>query len=36
VVGFDFVESYGGKVILLPLIDNISTSNIINRIKEKF
>jgi len=36
VVGFDFVESYGGKVILLPLIDNISTSNIINKIKEKF
>jgi len=36
VVGFDFVESYGGKVSLLPLIDNISTSNIINRIKEKF
>lgn len=36
VVGFDFVESYGGKVSLLPLIDNISTSNIINKIKEKF
>ena len=36
VVGFDFVESCGGKVKLIPLIKNISTSNIINRIKEKF
>ena len=36
VVGYDFVESYGGRVVLLPLIDTISTSNIINRIKEKF
>ena len=36
VVGYNLVESYGGKVVLLPLIDTISTSNIINRIKEKF
>ncbi len=36
VVGYDLVESYGGKVVLLPLIDTISTSNIINIIKEKF
>jgi len=36
VIGHDIVESYGGKVSLIPLIDNISTTDIINKIKEKF
>jgi D-beta-D-heptose 7-phosphate kinase/D-beta-D-heptose 1-phosphate adenosyltransferase len=34
VVGHDIVESYGGKVSLIPLVDNTSTSAIIKRIKE--
>ena len=36
VVGHDIVESYGGKVELLPLLENTSTSTIINRIKEHY
>lgn len=35
VVGRDFVESYGGKVVLAPLVKGISTSNIVSRIVEK-
>ena len=35
VVGHKIVESYGGTVSLIPLVDNISTSTIINRIKGK-
>lgn len=34
VVGHDIVESYGGTVSLIPLVDNASTSSIIKRIKE--
>ncbi|MGR3179289.1 MAG: D-glycero-beta-D-manno-heptose 1-phosphate adenylyltransferase [Candidatus Anammoxibacter sp.] len=34
VVGREFVESYGGKVILAPLVKGISTSNIVSRIVE--
>ncbi|MHB9029749.1 MAG: D-glycero-beta-D-manno-heptose 1-phosphate adenylyltransferase [Candidatus Latescibacterota bacterium] len=34
VVGHDIVESWGGKVSLIPLVDNTSTSAIIKRIKE--
>jgi D-beta-D-heptose 7-phosphate kinase/D-beta-D-heptose 1-phosphate adenosyltransferase len=34
VVGWDFVESYGGRVALAPLIDGRSTSNVIQRILE--
>ncbi|MFC1489594.1 hypothetical protein ACFL6K_00120 [Candidatus Latescibacterota bacterium] len=36
VVGLDILESYGGEVALLPLIDNILATNIIKTIKEKF
>ncbi|MFC1528662.1 D-glycero-beta-D-manno-heptose 1-phosphate adenylyltransferase [Candidatus Latescibacterota bacterium] len=36
VVGHDFVKSYGGKVHLMPIVNNMSTSAIINRIKENF
>ncbi len=36
VVGHDVVESYGGKVALIPLVDNASTSQIINRIRERY
>ena len=32
VVGADFVKSYGGEVVLLPLTTGLSTSNIINKI----
>ena len=35
VVGYDIVESYGGSVELLPLVENMSTSALINRIKEQ-
>ncbi len=35
VVGHKIVESYGGTVSLIPLIDSVSTSTIINRIKGK-
>ena len=34
VAGHEIVESYGGKVSLVPLVDNASTSAIIRRIKE--
>lgn len=34
VVGHDVVESYGGKVSLIQLVDNASTSSIIKRIRE--
>ncbi len=33
VVGRDFVESYGGKVAIIPFIEGRSTTNIINKIK---
>ncbi len=36
VVGHDIIESYGGKVVLLPLLENMSTTNIIRTIREKF
>ncbi len=36
VVGLDIVESYGGSVVLLPLVENMSTSALINRIKEQY
>ncbi|MGR3219531.1 MAG: D-glycero-beta-D-manno-heptose 1-phosphate adenylyltransferase [Candidatus Anammoxibacter sp.] len=32
VVGREFVESYGGKVVLAPLVKGVSTSNIVSRI----
>jgi D-beta-D-heptose 7-phosphate kinase/D-beta-D-heptose 1-phosphate adenosyltransferase len=34
VVGHDVVESYGGRVSLIPLVDDASTSAIIRRIRE--
>jgi len=34
VVGWDFVESYGGRVALAPLVDGLSTSAVIQRILE--
>ena len=36
VVGWDLVESYGGRVALAPLIDGRSTSNVIERILEAY
>ncbi|MCL5674361.1 MAG: D-glycero-beta-D-manno-heptose 1-phosphate adenylyltransferase [Candidatus Omnitrophica bacterium] len=35
VVGYDFVEKYGGKIVLLPLVKGISTSEIIKKIKNE-
>jgi len=32
IVGQEFVESYGGKVITAPMVEGISTSNILERI----
>lgn len=32
VVGSEFVESYGGKVVLAPLVEGVSTTNILSRI----
>jgi len=36
VVGWDLVESYGGRVALAPLIDGRSTSNVIERILDAY
>jgi len=33
VVGSDFVESYGGRVVLAPLVEGKSSTTIIERIK---
>ncbi len=35
VVGRAFVESYGGRVVLLPLVPGYSTSKIIERIRQR-
>jgi len=35
VIGGAFVESYGGRVVLAPIIEGISTSDIVQRILEK-
>ena len=34
IVGADFVKSYGGKVITIPLVENFSSSSIIKKIAE--
>jgi len=33
IIGEDFVIANGGKVVRIPLVENISTTNIINKIK---
>ena len=33
VVGNDYVTSYGGKVVIVPTVDDFSTTSIINRMK---
>ena len=35
VVGAPFVHSYGGEVKLIPLVDGISTSTLVNRITQR-
>ncbi len=35
VVGSEFVESYGGKVVLAPFVEGVSTTNIVSRIINK-
>jgi D-beta-D-heptose 7-phosphate kinase/D-beta-D-heptose 1-phosphate adenosyltransferase len=35
VLGRDIVESYGGRVELIPITEEISTTQIINTIKKK-
>lgn len=32
VIGKDFVENYGGKLVLIPFVEGYSSSNIINKI----
>jgi len=34
VVGKDFVESYGGKVEIVPIVEGLSTSQLIDKIRE--
>lgn len=34
VVGWDYVESYGGKVVLLDLVPGESTTNLVNRMNQ--
>ncbi len=36
VVGREFVESYGGRVVLAPLVEGISTTDIVSRILERY
>lgn len=36
VVGRDFVESYGGQVVLAPLVKGISTTDIVSRIINRY
>ena len=33
IVGQEFVENYGGKVLTAPLVEGVSSTNIIERIK---
>lgn len=35
VVGKDFVESYGGKLVLIPFVEGYSTTKIISKFSEK-
>ncbi|MBI9017832.1 MAG: D-glycero-beta-D-manno-heptose 1-phosphate adenylyltransferase [Phycisphaerae bacterium] len=36
VVGQDWVESHGGKVVLMPLVEGVSTTNIVDEIVNKY
>ena len=36
IIGADFVQKIGGRVVRVPVVPNISTSIIIERIKERF
>lgn len=35
VVGYEFVESYGGQIVVTPAKENISTTNIVETVKMK-
>ena len=35
IIGADFVKAIGGKVEVIPLVEGISTSNIIKKIKDE-
>ena len=35
VVGHDFIEKYGGEVILIPFIEGFSSTKIINNIQKR-
>lgn len=35
IVGQDFVKSYGGRVLTGPMVEGVSTTNIIKKIKER-
>ena len=34
VIGHDIVQEYGGKIVLIPLVEGISSTNIIKKIKD--
>ncbi len=34
-VGADFVKSYGGQVVFVPLVEGLSTTNLVERIRSK-
>ena len=36
VVGASFVESYGGWIVLAPIVEGISTTDIVQRILERY
>ena len=36
IIGADFVKATGGKVVRVPVVPEISTSQIIQRIKERY
>ena len=36
VVGRDLVESYGGRLEVLPFVDGVSTTSIVNTIIERY
>ena len=33
IIGADLIDKYGGEIILLPILEHISTTKIINRIE---
>ena len=36
VVGYQIVEAYGGEVVLVPFVEGISTTNIIDSVLQRY